>query len=443
MECSDPGLTPLSVLVRVPDAAVCESGTMTRLILKDELLDAQLLRTIGTAPYGGADVGECLATAARVDGTSLTSWHDAWVSTGERVYRLAEAELAAGRLETAREAFFRSSNYFRTAGVMLMGAPVDDRLRTANARQTDVFRRGAALLSHPPEILAIPYEGTTLPGYHFQVDGDDRPRPTVVLVGGYDGTAEELYFLNGSAALARGYNVLAFDGPGQGAALLQQGLVLRPDFETVISAVMDFVEQRPGTDVHRVALIGLSLGGYLAPRAASGEHRVAACIADCGSYDLFGSALERIPAPLAPGLRDGKDVSRRVLRRVLTVLEAKPTAGWALRRGQLVHGVDDPIEYLLALRDYSMSGRAELVTCPTFVCNAEGDDISTSAPRLFEALRSEKKYVLFRAVDGAGDHCEAGARTLYHALSFGWLDGTLQHHPDGPAGGGNGAPPEQ
>jgi hypothetical protein len=41
-----------------------------------DLLDAQLLRTVGTAPYGGADVGECLATAARIDGTNLTSWHD-------------------------------------------------------------------------------------------------------------------------------------------------------------------------------------------------------------------------------------------------------------------------------------------------------------------------------------------------------------------------------
>src|SRR6202042_2176967 len=166
---------------------------------------------------------------------------------------------AAGRIETARAAFFRSSNYFRTAGVMLMGTPVDDRLRTANARQTEVFRRGGALLAQPPEIVAIPYEGTTLPGYHFQASGDDRPRPTVVLVGGYDGTAEELYFLNGSAALARGYNVLAFDGPGQGAALLRQGLVLRPDFENVITPVLDHLLMRSDVDPHRVAVIGLSL----------------------------------------------------------------------------------------------------------------------------------------------------------------------------------------
>jgi pimeloyl-ACP methyl ester carboxylesterase len=249
----------------------------------------------------------------------------------------------------------------------------------------------------------------------------------VVLVGGYDGTSEELYFLNGRAALGRGYNVLAFDGPGQGAALLQRGLVLRPDFETVVAAVVDHLAGRPDTDMGSVALVGLSLGAHLAPRAASVEHRIAACIADCGSYDLFESALERIPRPLAPGLREGNRVSRRLLQQALRVLAAKPTAGWALRRGQLVHGTHDPLEYLLALRDYSLKGRAERIACPTFVCHAEGDDISTSAPRLFDALTAEKEYVMFKAADGAGDHCEAGARTLYHALSFGWLGRVLHH----------------
>ena len=86
-----------------------ESGTVAHLFLKDELLDAQLLRTIGTAPYEGADVGECLATAARVDGTSLTSWYEAWRGTAGTRVALAESELSAGRLETARRAFFRAS----------------------------------------------------------------------------------------------------------------------------------------------------------------------------------------------------------------------------------------------------------------------------------------------------------------------------------------------
>jgi alpha-beta hydrolase superfamily lysophospholipase len=398
---------------------------VTRLVVKDDLLDAQTLRAVGAAPYGGADIGECLATAMAVRGTDLASWHEAWSLTAATVLALAESEAEAGRTQSARLAFFRASSYFRTAGVMLLAAPLDPALVDSYARQTSAFRSGAALLAEPPEILQIPYEGTTLPGYFFRAGPDPAPRSTVILTGGYDGTAEELYFFNGAAALARGYNVLAFDGPGQGAALVQQGLVMRPDWEAVITPVLDYALMRPDVDPARVALIGLSLGGYLAPRAASAEHRLAACIADCGSYDLFDAALQRIPGPLAAGLTNGRAIQTAVLRRILGELASKPTAGWALRRGQLVHGAASPIEYLLALRAYSLKDHASMITCPVLVCDAEGDDISASAPQLAQALTCEKQYLHFTAAEGAGDHCEAGARTLYHARSFGWLDSIL------------------
>ena len=81
----------------------------------------------------------------------------------------------------------------------------------------------------------------------------------------------------------------------------------------------------------------------------------------------------------------------------------------------------------LAPRAASGEGRAEKIRCRPFVCNAEGDDISTSAPRLFAELPGDKQYRLFTAAEGAGDHCEAAARTLYHEVSFGWLDSVL--HP--------------
>lgn len=399
---------------------------MAHLAVKDALLDAQTLRAVGAAPYGGADVGECLVTAAAVRGTDLSSWHSAWTSTADTVLALAESEQAAGRLQSARLAFFRASSYFRTAGVMLLAAPLDVRLVDSYARQASAFRSGAALLAEPPEVLEIPYERTTLPGYFFRAGPEEEPRPTVILTGGYDGTAEELYFLNGAAALGRGYNVLAFDGPGQGAALVQQGLVIRPDWGAVIMPVVDYLLTRPEVDSARIALIGLSLGGYLAPRAASAEHRLAACIADCGSYDLFAAALRRIPGPLTRGLIHTQPLATAVLRRVLQALASKPTAGWALRRGQLVHGAASPIDYLLALREYSLKDHAAKITCPVLVCDAEGDDISASAPQLFEALTCEKQYLHFTRAEGAGDHCEAGARTLYHARSFGWLDSLLR-----------------
>lgn len=399
---------------------------MSRFASKDELLDAQTLRVAGTSVSGGADIGECLATAARVSGTDLDSWHREWTALAERLCNAADASMAAGHKVSARSAYFRASNAFRNAGVMLLGAPVDRRLVASIERQTEVFRKGAALLESPADVIEIPFEETTLPGYFFSVSSDSVARPTVILTGGYDGTAEELFFLTGAAALARGYNVITFDGPGQGSALVRQGLLLRSDWETVVGAVVDFAMTRPEVDSNRIALIGLSLGAHLAPRAAAREHRLAACVADGGSFDLFASALERIPEVLRQGYLDGRPLPTKLITKVLTILERKPTAGWALRRGQLVHGVDSPTAYLTALKDFSLREHAPLITCPTLVCYAEGDDIGASAPELYEALKCPKQIIRFTAEEGAGDHCEAGARALFCERAFDFLDETLR-----------------
>jgi len=191
--------------------------------------------------------------------------------------------------------------------------------------------------------------------------------------------------------------------------------------------MVDYVCSRDDVDVQRIALIGLSLGAHLGPRAASAEHRLAACVADCGGFDLFEDALSRMPPPLASGLRERRVWARLILRCVLSILARKPTAGWALRRGMLVHGARSPLAYIELLREFSLAGRAGRITCPTWVCNAEEDDIGASAPQLVQALTCEKAFVQFTTAEGAGDHCEQGARTLYHARSFGWLDRHLTH----------------
>jgi hypothetical protein len=134
-----------------------------------------------------------------------------------------------------------------------------------------------------------------------------------------------------------------------------------------------------------------------------------------------------MPGPLARGFRDRRPAPTRLLGRILARIERKPTAGWALRRGQLVHGVDSPIAYLDELRHYSLAEHAPHIRCPVLVCSADGDDISASAPQLVAALQCEHEHIVFTAADGADDHCEAGARVLYHARSFAWLDARL--HP--------------
>ena len=395
-------------------------------LMKDELFEAQLLRAMGYAPYGAADIGECLATAGRIAGTELDHWHDEWFSTANRVRETAESTEAAGHMESARSGFFRASNYFRTSWLFAMGSPVDARLLTAYRLEVESFRRGAQLLERPPEIVEIPYEGRTLPGYLFRPGVDGASRPTLILTNGYDASAEELYFTNGVAALARGYNVLTFDGPGQGAMIIEEGVPFRPDWENVISPVVDFLLEQPGIDRTRIALMGWSFGGYLAPRAATKEHRLAACISDCGPYDLFDAAASRLPGFLASQLPNGRPGLLRLLDRIARFVMSKPTAGWALRRNLMVHGLTEPLEFFRMAPQYSLKGIEHEIRCPTFVCNTDADDLGVSAPTFFDALTCPgKKFVQFKAADGAGEHCESGARTAFHQEAFDWLDEIL------------------
>lgn len=397
-------------------------------VLGDELLEAQLQRAVMAASIGAADRDECIAVAGRIGGVDLDRWYEEWRRVGDLAVADAERLIGLDDHGGASRAFLRASTYYRTAGVMLYGTPVDPRLIAANADQTDAFRRACALFPNPPSVVEVPYEGTTLPGYWFEpapAEESTLDGAVVVLTGGYDGTAEELYTFTGAAAAARGYRVLCFDGPGQGAALLQQGLTVRPDWEAVIAPAIDWITARPGVDPARIALVGLSLGAHLAPAAASREHRVAACAADCGSFDLYASAIERLPGPLVAGLDPRNRVRRWLLSKVLGIVAAKPTAGWALRRGQLVHGASSPLGYLESLRPFTLRDKAAAIRCPVFVNNAEDDDIGATAPELAAALTVPHVFTTFTRAQGAGDHCEVGNRQVYLDALFAWMDPLL------------------
>jgi pimeloyl-ACP methyl ester carboxylesterase len=396
-----------------------------KILFKDPVFDGQLLRALNHVYYGGADVGECISTATRIREGDATSWHDQWSATAQRVYSSAESSFQQGHSQSAREAWLRASNYFRTSYIFLMSAPLDPRVTRQFDLQVDAFRKAAALFSPPAERIEIPYEGGALPGYFYRANIDGQRSCTLILTGGYDSTAEELYFFGAAAAIRRGYNCICFDGPGQGAALIKQGLPSRPDWENVIRPVVDYLLTRADVDPLRIALMGLSFGGYLAPRAASFEPRLAALIADPGQYSLFEAVEDRVPGFLRAGLTGKSPFATAILQRVFSSMVGHPTRGWALRRGMLVHHASTPLDYVNLTRDYSLEGCAKKISCPTLVCYAENDDIAAQAKMLFDQLTCDKKFMTFTNAEGAGEHCEDGNRSLFHQRAFDWLDDVL------------------
>ena len=103
------------------------------------------------------------------------------------------------------------------------------------------FDAHVSLLDPPAEKVEIPYEGGTLPGYFFVPAADGRARPTLILNNGSDGPVTGVWPGLGAPALARGYNALVFDGPGQQSMLFERHVPFRPDWEHVITPVVDYL----------------------------------------------------------------------------------------------------------------------------------------------------------------------------------------------------------
>jgi predicted alpha/beta hydrolase len=395
------------------------------MVFKDEVFDSQWLRAASHCSSGGADVGECFAAARQIGEPDAERWFLAWSQLADTVLAGAERSAALNHPVSARAAYLRASNYYRAAYTFLIGAPVDGRVVDTYRRQRAAFESAVALMTPTAERVSIPYAGTALHGYLFRGSDDGQPRPTLIINGGYDSTAEEAFFFSGAAAVARGYTCLVFDGPGQGSAIIEDALVFRPDWEEVITPVVDFAMTRPEVDPAAIALMGISFGGYLAPRAASSEHRIAACIADPGEASLFDEMKSRMPGFIARELLGGSQIVLSLLNLMLRRRIRHVTAGWGLRRGLWVHGVKNPLDYLRLTQDYNLDGRAEQIRCPMLVCSAENDDIGVTADALYDALTCAKTRLAFSAAQGAGEHCEAGARSLFNEKAFDWLDGVF------------------
>ncbi|MGA7469532.1 MAG: alpha/beta fold hydrolase [Halobacteriota archaeon] len=395
-----------------------------KIIFDDEQFSFQLLRVLGDAVNGAADIGECLSTANRIKEGDFESWHDEWLKTARRIHAVADANLAAGHRVSACEAYRRASNYYRAAEFYLHGDPTDPRITKLSGASAECFRRGIQLQVPPVEMVEVPYDGTTLPAHFYRVDESEAPRPTLILHSGFDGTIEELHG-TAMAAARRGINCLTFEGPGQGRVIREQGLPFRPDWEHVVTSVVDHVQTLPGVDPTKIALMGLSMGGYLAPRAAAFEHRLVACVANGGIFDF---SANQVPPGMSSAELLGfiRQDAAAADKEIWKAAEANTEVRWGIQNGMFTFKAATPSEYLLKASEFELTGVAEQITCPTLVVDAEAEhSFAGEAKKLYDALRCPKEFMLFTAEEGAEEHCQIGAAMISQERIFGWLEDVL------------------
>ncbi|MEO6061148.1 MAG: alpha/beta fold hydrolase [Thermoflexales bacterium] len=395
---------------------------MMKLHFTDQTFSFELLRTASYGLYGGSEIGEVLATAKQIREGDFESWHIAWQRTAARIEALAVDALQNGHRVSAGQSFLRASNYYRTAEFFL--APSDPRRMVAFEKSRTTFWQFLELSGLCAERVSIPYEGTTLPGYFYRADDSHAPKRTLLSLGGFDSTGEELYFFAAAAALRRGYNVLTFEGPGQGEPLRMEHMPARSDYEVPVRAAVDYLLTRPEVDRERIALMGTSLGGYYAARAAAFEPRVKALIIHGVMFDFW--ATQSRTKPLLRLLGQWKSPSG--LQAVLHLAERfNSELRWSVKTGMWVLGAQNPVELKREMKRYSLKEVASLIQQPTLILHGAKDHFAPQEQldMLFAALKAPKTLRVFTEEEGAEEHCQIGNMTLLHQVLFDWLDETL------------------
>ncbi|TAK81665.1 MAG: alpha/beta fold hydrolase [Betaproteobacteria bacterium] len=208
---------------------------------------------------------------------SIEHWEDwcaAWSARAKLHEDLANASLKDGYRLTAGEHFVRAAIYYHFAKFVFVQDPVQ--MRAAHAKAVECYGKALPHLRPPGERVSI--------GNYFGVlrkPGSARC-PVLIMAPGLDSTKEELHAYE-EPFLARGMAVLAIDGPGQGEA--EYEIPICGDYERAAAPVVDWIEKRSDLDSKRIAMWGVSLGGYYAPRAAAFEKRIRACIALSGPFE--------------------------------------------------------------------------------------------------------------------------------------------------------------
>ncbi len=383
-------------------------------------LDYQLLRVLGMAAYGGSCVGESMFATNDLSETDPDQWVTRFTAMGQQVESLGDRALAAKHTISARDYFFRAATYFRAAEYY---AEASTESRAIGLKSREAFSKAAA---HADwcciEPVRIPYQDVSMPAYFIRPDDSRTKRKTVVLISGSDGTSEEVFFSSGAGAVQRGYNALIVDGPGQMGMYRDHPQVhFRPDYEVPLGLVIDYALGRPEVDAGKLALFGLSMGGYFVSRAAAFDTRVRAVIPDSPLTNV-GPLLAALLGNVAAKV--GHDVCVQDIDElpdhVLSSFEKRPLKSHAVRFGAQSAStfIETAMRYAL---DEATLAR---ITCPSLVLGSSGEGalFAQQADLYAAKVSGPVTRHKFTAKEGADAHCQLGNPAMSCAVAYDWLD---------------------
>jgi dienelactone hydrolase len=316
---------------------------------------------------------------------SWDEWCRAW-SEEARVHEdLGREALSEGRTRSAGAHLAQAAVYYHFAKFVFVQDP--DQMRTAHLAAVRCLNDALPHLDPPGERHEIPFEGSSMVGI-LRRPSRDGGAPAVIMIPGLDSTKEELRSTE-TLFLERGLATFSIDGPGQGEA--EYDLPIRGDWEVPGAAIHDYLRALPGIDASRIGAWGVSLGGYYAPRLASGVGEIKACIGLAGPFN-FGAIWEGLP-----------QLTRETF-------QVRSRAG------------DEPEARLKAF-ELSLEGRTQSIKCPLLIVTGKRDRIIpwAESQRIVDEVGASAQMLLIED----GNHGCANVSYKHRYRSADWMAARL------------------
>ncbi|GAA0845507.1 alpha/beta hydrolase family protein [Streptosporangium amethystogenes subsp. fukuiense] len=323
------------------------------------------------------------------------AWGKAWAGMAEQQEAQAAEDLATGLRRSAGLRYLRASVYHASGERQIPPGPE----KSASYRASlDAFEKAIELAPLNVERIEVDSPDGVLPGYLIPARTAE-PAPVVIFYGGFDVTKEILYGFVEEEFVRRGISCLVMDSPGVGEPLRLRGVPSRPDYEVPTGAVIDYLETRADVDASRIGVMGISLGGYYAPRSAAFEPRIKACAAWGGIWD-WGATWEK-----------------RWATRSKTVSVPWFQLPWVM-------GTDTMEAGLERVRQWTLVDVLPKLTQPLLIVHGENDRqvAVEDAHKAFEAAGSADKTLrIFTVAEGGAEHCQTDEPDPARQLIADWF----------------------
>lgn len=386
---------------------------------EDPEMSFQLIRQLGATAASAASIGECLYIANQMESENPDDWVDAFEKQAIWQKNDGLVRLQKNRIVSGREQLFKASNSFRAAEYF--SPLLSKRHRQFGQQSADCFINALGCMNIHYESHSIPYENVQLPIYFISPANDGGKRRTLLILSGFDGTLEESFFMNGLAAIERNYNIILFAGPGQMDLFrYYSDTFFIPDYERILTPVIDFFEYRDEVDMENLALLGNSLGGYFATRASAYEPRIKALVANSPIVNLHAylSAFTGFdPAEMSPeddfNIVDLNKIPDSEMSKELKVRSQQ----LMIRFGK--KSFKNTFKYL---KQFVIDEAIHSINCAVLglIGSSEGPEPLKQFNSFCDVLNADSYQ--FTDKQGAGMHCQVGNIEFANAVIFDWLD---------------------